>query len=316
MKPIRTQFWSETVYALKASTIPARLRKDKTEATKWSVRGVLGEILRDPAYCRHVESPRPVEHVWGLHPCDLRNLEKALHDGAAMVTETYQRRGRVHTRRQKATTPVLLVAVASWPGTEMHPTPERDRWVELVVQAARFRWGECLRGVYAHPADEGHYHLHLVVADDARPAKRLHLGHAYAAEVASRGHARVHQAEAYRLGCVAAQDWIHREVSAAMGFARKSLAPRPRLPRAAAMRLRQAELEAAEEAQAAQDAALAKAAQKIQEACESLERAHAALASREARLGAAEAVLRAHWSRVKDQRALEARLAYVEPDVF
>ena len=198
----------------------------------------------------------------------------------------------------------------------MDRTPERDRWVDLVVKAARFRWAECLLGVYAH-SDERAWHLHLVVADGGRPVKsRLHLGHAYAAEVASRGHARVHQAEAFRLGMVAALDWYHREVAAHMLWSRKSDTPRPRLPRAAAMRLRQAELEAAEEAQAAQDVALAKAAQDIQDACESIERAQAALVAREARLEAVEAALRAQWTTVKDQKALEARLAYVEPGVF
>ena len=207
----------------------------------------------------------------------------------------------------------------------MVASSERDEWQARVIKAAKERWGDCFRAVYGH-VDEGRFHLHLVVDDDGRPAKRLHLGHAYAAEVQRRGHARKHQATGYQIGCMAALDWFYDEVGRACGMARKSEAPRPRIARPAALRRRQAELEAAEAASLERDAHLAKTSALIAEQAEELQRAIAHLAAREARLAVklegvkeSERVLNVMRRAIQDQYAIERRVKSNhddDPDVF
>ena len=243
---MRAQFWSEAVYSKAGSVIPRRLRKGN-EAMKWSISKIVGELLREPDDCRHVTQPiKQPEHIWGLPPAELRNRERQLYEGAGKVSETYTRRGRTHGRRQKSTTPILLMAVASYPVPNMIRTDERDRWVGLVIEYAKSLWDEAFKGAYAH-VDEAFYHLHLWVDDDGKPVKPLHAGHTRALSAADEGKDRKGQARAYKLGCVEAQDMYHVAVGKPMGWARKSLTPRPRLSRPAAMRHRQEQLEQVEE---------------------------------------------------------------------
>lgn len=249
MTPARTQFWSESVFSKAGSTIPARLRKGN-EAVKWSIDGVLGELLREPGHCGHVINPLPPVHVFGIEPGKLRVREQQLYAAASKITKPYKMKdGRVFQRGQPASEPILLVAVASWPEPTMQPSPERERWQRRVVRAARSRWGHRLRGVYAH-VDETFYHLHLWVDDEGAPVKGLHAGHGAVMDQ-PKGTPRKLLAEAYKSGCRMAQDWYHHWVGSGFGWAR-NLAPRPRLARGAAARRRQQELEEREELAARQ----------------------------------------------------------------
>lgn len=134
-----------------------------------------------------------------------------------------------------------LAAVASYPEPTLEDSLERRRWIELVVSSARARWGKLLRAVIAH-VDETFFHLHLIVDNDGRPVRGLHMGHAAAsAEPISE-----RRGEAYRAGCSAVQDWYHKNVAGPMGWARMSPTPRKRVGRASAMRKRQAEMETLE----------------------------------------------------------------------
>lgn len=252
MTPARTSFWSESVYSKAGAVIPRRLRKGN-ESVKWSIGGVLGELLREPGYCGHVVAPHPPVHVWGIEPCALRDRERALYAAAAKISKPYRRKdGVVLQRCQPASEPILLMAVASWPEPSITPTAERERWERRVIRTARSRWGSRLRGVYAH-VDETFYHLHLWVDDDGKPVKRLHAGHGAALELLScqPRASRKEQCAAYRAGGRKAQDWYHHWVGQAMGWSRSD-SPRPRLSRAAAARRRQQELEEREELAARQ----------------------------------------------------------------
>lgn len=245
--PTRLPFWSEAVYSRAGAVIPRRLRKGN-EAEKWSIRSVVGELLREPGHCGHVPRTQPPVPVCGLAPEALRERERHLYEAAAKITKPYRRKdGAVFQRGQPSSEPILLMAVAAWPEPSMHTTSERERWQRRVIRTALSRWGNRLRGVYAH-VDETFYHLHLWVDDDGQPVKWLHAGHGAVLELLSSqpDASRKEQATAYKAGGRKAQDWYHHFVGRTMGWAR-SLAPRPRLSRGAAARRRQQELEEREE---------------------------------------------------------------------
>lgn len=238
----RVQFYSEAVYSKRAVWIQPRLRKAKDESTRWSVDQVISELIRVPENCPHVDVPSAPASVYGYPVERLREYESALYELARRQTETYVRRGREHVRQVKDTSPILLAAVASYPEPRMNDTPQRRRWIGLVVDAARDRWGKRFRSAIAH-CDESYYHLHLLVDNVGATVKKLHMGHALATlepEKSRRG-------EAYRIGCVNAQDWYYTSVGEPMGWARMSQAPRPRVGRVAALRNRQHELEVYEQ---------------------------------------------------------------------
>lgn len=302
---MRHQFWREAVFAKVGAVIPARLRK--TESTsKFSMSSIVGELLREPAHCPHIEHPQPPEHVWGIPPSELRSREKALYEAADGVSETYTRRGVEHSRRQKSTTPILLIAVASWPEPTMARTPERDRWSQLVIEHSKGIWGPAFRGAYAH-TDEAFYHLHLLADADGGPVKQLHAGYAAVMKALELepSLSRKGQAEAYRRGCVEAQDDYHESVGAPMGWARLSASPKPRAPRTVAIRERQAEIEAAE-------VRLIVAGKKLLTHKEELEALRVQLAARDAHAAKREALiseqvetLRRMRLEIQDQHAIE-----------
>jgi hypothetical protein len=239
MTPIRTQFYSERIYARASRPVEARLRKAAAESRTWTAREIVAEILRDSGHSAHIGSKAksPVS-IYGYAPQRLHDYVDALETLASRQTESYVRRGKQHERVMKSTTPILLAAVASYPEPNMEDTPERRQWIGLVIEAAKARWGKRLRSVIAH-VDETFFHVHILADNAGRPVKGMHMGHAAAAAepVTSR------KGEAYRLGCTAVQDWYSKHIAGPLGWARMSPTPRYRVGRAEALRRRQAELE-------------------------------------------------------------------------
>lgn len=323
MERQRYGFWHEDVFSQSGAVIPRRLRKKAT--SKWPISSIVGELLREPAHCSHIAEPLPPVHVWGLPPSQLRDLEKEIYEGASKITESYVRRGRRHERVQKKNTPTLLMAVASWPEPTMEWSAERDRWVGLVIEAARDRFGECFKGAYAH-LDENYYHLHLWISDAGRETKTLHGGFNWAHHAAIQGKSRAEQAVEFRAGLSCVGDWYHQTVGSHMGWARKSASPQPRAPRPEALRKRQAEIERLED-QAADLTKRAKAAEKlIVEQAELLAAARLKLVAREAKVARKveqvkeyAALLARMREDIEDQAALEERIRanhYDDPSVF
>lgn len=238
----RVQFYSEQVFAITPALIPARLRQSSGRSITWSVDQVISELTRTPDNSRHVDAPKCPESIYGYDTNRLREYIDTLKALAAAQTETYFRRGRSHTRAIKTTTPILLSAVASYPEPEMKDTDERRRWVALVVEAAKGRWGKRFRCAVAH-SDESFYHLHLLVDNVGSSVKCLHMAHA-AAVVETNTKAK---GAAYRQGGRAVQDWYFKNVGEAMGWARGAPKPqRGRISRPAALSARQEKLEAEE----------------------------------------------------------------------
>lgn len=302
----RIQFYSERVYARSSRTIPERLRKDKKESKTWTTRDIVAEINRDAGHCAHVGSEvQPPVPIYGYPPERLHEYIDALETLASRQVETYTRKGKQHTRAMKTTTPILLTAVASYPEPSMEDTAERRRWIELVVQASKARFGKRLRSIVGH-LDENYFHLHLLADNVGAPVGGLgglHMGHAAAAAEPVKSL----RGEAYRRGCSAALDLFHASVSVHMGWARISPAPRPRLGRAKAIRERQAEIEAME-------ADLKARAQRVALAEADLQAKAAKVNASWRVLGESAERLNLLRDAIRDQGALEARMRALQDD--
>lgn len=238
----KIQFYSEQVFAITPVSIPARLRQSSGKSVTWSADQIILELIRTPENTRHVSDPTPPTSVCGYGVERLREYIDTLKKLAASKVETYFRRGREHVRAVRATTPILLSAVASYPEPTMEDTEARRKWVALVIDAAKARWGRRFRCAVAH-SDEGFYHLHLLVDNVGESVKPLHMAHAAAAaetDTKAKG-------AAYRAGGRAIQDWYFKAVGEVMGWARGAPKPQPgRISRPAALSARQAKLEAEE----------------------------------------------------------------------
>jgi hypothetical protein len=321
----RRSFYGEAVFSKTGALIPKRRRKGR-EAFKWSIDSAVGELLREPGYCGHVEFSQPPVHIYGLRPEQLRERERQIYEGAEGVTEAYTRRGRIHTRKQKSSTPTLLLAVASWPEPNMLPTAERDRWVRRIVRLTKSRWGHMVRGVYAH-VDESFFHLHIWVDGGGWPMKNHHVGHGPAGDLkrAAPDTPRKELAAEYIRGSMLGQDWYHRWVGEAFGWSR-NLVPRPRRSRFAALRERQEKIEAAEDEVARQKAIIAAAQSEVLAHTKMLQLALVQLKARESAVERGGALLREQSAAVgrlrvavEDQLAIENSVQqnrYEDPGVF
>ena len=299
----RAQFYSERVFARASRPIDARLRKDPSESRTWTTRDIVAEILRDDGHFSHVGSDaQPPVPIYGYAPERLHEYIDALEVLASRQVETYTRRGKTHTRAMKSTTPILLAAVASYPEPSMDDTAERRRWIELVVEFAKSRWAKRLSSIVLH-LDEGFAHLHILCQNGGAPVASLHMGHAAAAAEPVKSL----RGEAYRRGCSAALDLFHASVSAHMGWARISPAPRPRLGRAKAIRERQAEIEAME-------ADLKARAQRVALAEADLQAKAAKVNASWRVLGESAERLNLLRDAIRDQGALEARMRALQDD--
>jgi hypothetical protein len=218
-------------------TIPLKIQRITGIARTWTINEIIGEIRREPGHRTHINAPIPPKAVYGIDSSALRAAERVLYQQADTQMETYVRRGMEHRRKVRKTTPILLVAAASYPDLLTEETEERRRWQRLVIDAARERWGDKVLAVLGHE-DEPHYHLHILVHNYGASAKPLHFGHASAMGLLGPMEAK-NAGEAYREGGRAAQDWFHNRVGRPMGWERQSSAPRPRHSRPHALALRE-----------------------------------------------------------------------------
>lgn len=308
MSRTRSGFWSEAVYSQTGAVIPSRVRRGN-ERVKWSINAILGELLRLEGHCGHVEKPAPTLHVHGLPPERLRERVDVVYKNSLSIKEPYTRRGKNHLRRQKKSTPTVLMAVASWPEPNFDATETRNRWERRVVRAAKSRWGNGLIGVYAH-TDESFYHLHLWVDNNGHPVKRLHAGFgAVACLLEERpGATRAERGLAYKAGTRNGLDWYHHWVGQHFGMARKSESPRPRFTRAGALRARQEKVEAMEAEAAADMRMIAAARAEVLEHTSMLKKALARLQAREAALEQKAQAVEELLVAVEDQLEVEERV--------
>ena len=240
VEPIRFIFLRQMISAPVGVKIPERFRKGRKQTHTWSVAQWINEFIRTPANSHHVTDKLVPESAFGLAIDELPSYCDNLLKKAAAQTTQYQRRSKLHIRKQKETQGVLLGVVTSWPAPEMVETDERRKWLALTTATMQEWYGENLRVGIAH-SDEAFFHVHWLVDLGGVPVHRLHAGHAAAdaEEVKSK------KGQAYRAGCQQLLDEYWKCVGEPMGWLRMSPTPRPsgRVSRSQAQRNRQLQLE-------------------------------------------------------------------------
>lgn len=284
----KPQFWSERCYARRSVNMPLHVARRVGASKTTPIRNIVGELLRRAGYCNHLEHPKPPIKIWGAELESIEGFVGRLSDASNRQTVPRVRRGKTEHTKQKITTPTLMACIASWPTEGEPPEAERIRWEGLVIQACRKRFGDRLAAVVAH-VDEPHYHLHILVHNHGASVKPLQMGHALAAEWKEHGDLTGGDLEdagdAYRAGAATSQDWYWSEVAQEMGWARKSAAPRPRVPRAQLLLERKAKLDADETALIERLNKLKAAEEELQRATEDLQRADEEIKRRETEIG-------------------------------
>lgn len=129
-----------------------------------TVKGIVGEAIREPENCPHVEAPKPPTFLVG-NIKDFKKLPELLENRfKTMKTE----QGRAYRKD----THVLLSGVASYPrdGTEY------EDWKARTLAFLRAEYGDNLRHVIEH-TDEEHPHMHFYAFSDTEMnARKLHDG--------------------------------------------------------------------------------------------------------------------------------------------
>lgn len=226
---VQAQFVREEVFAVASNRRPPT-KAGRAREPKASARAVVGEVIREaPEFCRHVQHPQPPRPLWGKRPEELVEWYADLVVAAKLNDEELTIKGRIFKRHQRSTVPVLLAAVASFPGPPDDMNRAYRRWRLHVVAWAKRRYRHRLVSVVEH-VDEGHGHIHIIAADpNGAPARLLHAGYAAVAKAKAAGAVSSTLGEVYRAGCRALQDDFWRRVGSRCGLDRVSAEPQSRL---------------------------------------------------------------------------------------
>ncbi|WP_205665248.1 hypothetical protein [Caldimonas tepidiphila] len=290
----------------------ARRGSRNARGRKPSARDIIGELLRlGPRYVQHLVDqgiePQPPRHLHGVHPGDLIAWWEELERQAREVVEERVYGDEVRLYRQRETTTILGVAVASYPGPPSEQDPLYVRWRELTVAWAAEHYGERLAGVYEH-TDERHGHLHVVFADQGRQVKHSLAGHGAALRALQNGSvkadAKLRLIEANK----ALQDEYHEAVGRHVGLGRVGPAPSQRRSRSVQLRQRlKAELEQTAGSLNAMQEAMRRAIEAVDERERRAQQAEARAESAETRAQQAEERARAAEARAEVAHAAAKR---------
>lgn len=187
-----------------------------------TVKGIVGEAIREPENCPHVESPKPPAFLVGT----LEEFKK--------LPETLEKRLKTmkngQGRAYRKDTHVLLAGTASYPkdGTDF------EDWKRRTLVFLRSEYGDNLRHVIEH-TDEEHPHLHFYAFSDTEMnARKLHDGCVAEMKAENEKGERLKASErrkAFAEGCRAYLDRYHHQVG--QYFAMDRVGPkRRRLSRA------------------------------------------------------------------------------------
>lgn len=218
------QFVSEQCYSRvrgQQSAVASGGRAQKTQPqrcarTRFSAREILQEALRLEGHCPHVASPQPPREHYGLPAQLLMAWYDTLEQRAQQTRVQTAARGWI---QQRADTPILLAAVASYPGPANDDEPLYVRWREHTVAFFRERYGKHLVSILEH-VDEANGHLHALVAKEGASVKTLHSGHAAKLQALAAGHSAREQHRAYRSGTRAYQEEFYQKVGLPSGLLR------------------------------------------------------------------------------------------------
>lgn len=188
------------------------------------VTGVLGEAVRDPKFCPHVENPLPPNILFGMSPSD---IEPLLHERIASIKTKSAGGGKGRGIRKD--THVLEGAVFSYPAKVDdldEPDVYRDyiSWRTDMIATAKAdaeKRGVEVLSIVEH-LDESHPHIHIlsVPLNEKLNAKLTHPGYIAKAEAEKRGEVGAASSKAYREAMSNWQDKIYELVSIKHGHVR------------------------------------------------------------------------------------------------
>jgi len=233
------QFFNENGYSIgTAAGRPSRFgqqgRKRHTAAA------ILSEAARVAGFCDHVENPSPPKTLFGTGPSQLLSWLSSELEPAALSQRVST--AKYGLRRQRSDTPVMIAAVASYPGPPDDADPKYVAWRVAVVAWAKRNYGGYLQSVLEH-VDEKFGHVHIIASRGGQSVKPIMAGHKAASLAQSAGASKEAQGKAYKSGGQALQDAFWKGVGEPCGLSRMSPTPRPRRSRAAHLNSTKALLE-------------------------------------------------------------------------
>lgn len=320
------QFFREEAYAIvRGQGAPTtktgrKSRGVNRSAAKASASEVIGEAVRAEGDHPHVQAPQPPRVLHGIGADELVVYWTQIEDQARQQQATMADGKK---RRQRSDTPILIGAIATWPGPADDNDPEYVKWRELAVAFMKRRYGDRILSIIEH-TDEQHGHLHCLVADNGKPVKPLMAGHRAQLEAEAAGKTKKEAAQAYADAGRALQDEFYADVAMRAGLTRQGPGKRHlrRAPwnaeqaqaRAVALALarkeeQERELEARAAEIRAQQARAAAEKQQLREAMVELERHRSALAKREKEIGMLVAAMTPDQEAAASRRYEEAKRA-------
>lgn len=188
------------------------------------VAGVLGEAVRDPKFCPHVENPLPPNILLGISPSD---IEPILHERIASIKTKSVGGGKGRGIRKD--THILEGAIYSHPAKVDDlddPDVYRDyiSWRTDMIATAQTdadKRGMDVLSIVEH-LDESHPHIHVlsIPRNERFNAKLCHPGYIAKAAAEKQGNIGAAASKAYREAMSNWQDMIYEQVSIKHGHVR------------------------------------------------------------------------------------------------
>lgn len=177
-----------------------------------TIRGVIGEALRETNYTNHIKNPKPPTMVLG----SLETIEADIDSRYATGKDALGRKVRKDAHLLLAGTASYPVPLSSKAWKDDPFEVERfNRWKALTLDFLKKEYGTALRAVLLHE-DEGFPHFHFYAVPEGNSMTAIHRGNA--AKAAEKD--KTKQLSAYKAALVALQDDYFKEVGSHCGFSR------------------------------------------------------------------------------------------------
>ena len=146
---------------------------------------VLGEAMREPAYSKHVKTPRKVWHLSGT--LSVRELQRKRASILSNLKETVSRKnGTTYKRKLRKDAATLYTEIHSHPlpaseylnARDKHH-PDIKKWHNLAMTDFKSRMPEGIDWAAVMHLDEGFVHFHILAINTSDPkldANKLHAG--------------------------------------------------------------------------------------------------------------------------------------------
>lgn len=223
-------FYSEMCHSMiQSQSRPLKSGGKSAVRGKSSAYDIVAELAREKSHCNHLDAPKPAVAHFGPEPEDLMAWYVDL---ARKAKKEFEERemanGTVYRAKQRSSTAIIMVALASYPGSSDHNDDRYNEWIEFNIEFAKKKFGKRLVGIYEH-TDEQHGHLHILVADEGRPVKPFMTGERVFNQTLKAGGSRKQAGDAKNKANSGLLDAYFEHVNKPLGIARKNAKPRARM---------------------------------------------------------------------------------------